>query len=104
MASPGWKPLLITSHLAAFQRLMNSILSVSIYHVALVYFDDVIINSLSCELHLKDLHRVLKRNGYKLECVPVLRKTCRFSRTLGFKDYTQTKQSRSHKNLKTSQK
>lgn len=64
---------------------MNSILSVLIYHSALVYIDDVIINSLSCELHLKDLHGVLRRNGYKLESVPVLRKTCRFSRTLGFK-------------------
>lgn len=33
-----------------------------------------------------------------------LRENCKFSRTLGFKeDYTQTKQSRSHKNLKIPQ-
>lgn len=45
-----------TSHLAAFQRLMNSFLSGLIYD-----FDDVIINSPSCELHLKDLNEVLVR-------------------------------------------
>lgn len=55
------EPLFMTSHLATFQRLMNGILSVLIYHRALVYIDGGTINSLSWELHLQDSHRVLRR-------------------------------------------
>lgn len=68
--------LFTTSHLAIFQRLMNSILSGLIYCAWGVYFDDVIINSLSCELHLKDLNEVLvrtKETGITVKC-----KKCQF--------------------------
>lgn len=70
---------------------MNGILSGLIYCTWGVYFDDVIINSLSCELHLKDFNEVLARTkakGITVKCtkeVPVLRENCKFSRTLGFK-------------------
>lgn len=60
-ASLSWKPLFITSHLAGFQRLMNGILSALIHCSAWVHVEDGIINSLSCELHLKDLQGVLRR-------------------------------------------
>lgn len=55
---------------------MNSILSGLIYCCWGVYFDDVIINSLSCELHLKDLNEVLvktKETGITVKC-----KKCQF--------------------------
>lgn len=60
-ASLSWKPLLITSHLAGFQRLMSGILSGLIHRRARVHVEDGIINSLGCELHLKDLQGVLRR-------------------------------------------
>lgn len=47
-----------------------------IYCASGVYFDDVIINSLSCELHLKDLNEVLVRTeetGITVKC-----KKCQF--------------------------
>lgn len=75
-AVASWKPHFSASHLAIFQRLMNSILSALIYCTWGVYFDDVIINSLSCELHLKDLNEVLvrtKETGITVKC-----KKCQF--------------------------
>lgn len=56
----SWKPPFTTSHLAVFQRLMNSILSSLIHCTWGVYSADVIINSPSCESHLKDLNEVLE--------------------------------------------
>lgn len=84
----AWKSLVTTSHLAVFQRLMNSILSALIYHSASVYFDDVIINSLSCGLRIQDLHESSEKKKRerkktqkgkievksKIESVPVWRK------------------------------
>lgn len=71
-----WKAHFPASHLAIFQRLMNSILSDLIYCTWGVYFDDVIINSLSCELYRKDLNEVLvrtKETGITIKC-----KKCQF--------------------------
>ena len=79
----SWKAPLTTSHLAIFQRLMNSVLSGLIYCTRGVYLDDVIINSLSCELHLKDLNEVLvrrKETGISVKC-----KKCQFwEKTVNF--------------------
>lgn len=86
----GWKPPFTTSHLARFQRLMNSILSSLIHCTWGVYSADVIINPPSCGSHLKDFNEVLvgtKETGIAVKCkkVMVLRENCKFSRTLGFK-------------------
>lgn len=79
----SWKAHFTTSHLAIFQRLMNSVLSGLIYCAWGVYFDDVIINSLSCELYLKDLNEVLvrtKETGITVKC-----KKCQFwEKTVNF--------------------